>query len=180
MTITETETLYSKKGTRYVPTTLAEQGAWGWESLMVMAAFRYCCGRQTYIVGVCVDWLIGKWAHVPEKERLLIRRDLEAEFKRDDEARASGEKCLPLGWDCDRKDWERVRALWSDAPPAAPVQQSPEEIARRARWLVTEMEAVGSAMVRVAQASGDQKQEAAGRDLQDAGSALARLMEQKT
>ena len=27
-------TIYRKHGTRYVPTTLSEQGAWGWEDLM--------------------------------------------------------------------------------------------------------------------------------------------------
>ena len=31
-------TLYTKRGTRYVPTTLSEQGAWGWEDLMGIAA----------------------------------------------------------------------------------------------------------------------------------------------
>lgn len=30
-------TLYTKRGTRYKPTTLSEQGAWGWQDLMVIA-----------------------------------------------------------------------------------------------------------------------------------------------
>ncbi|MBO0943533.1 hypothetical protein J1N44_17910 [Acidovorax temperans] len=42
-------TLYTKRGTRYVPTTLSEQGAWGCDGLMALAAFRYCLGRMTYL-----------------------------------------------------------------------------------------------------------------------------------
>ena len=45
--------LYTKRGTRYVPTTLSEQGAWGCDGLMALAALRYCLGRMTYIVGDC-------------------------------------------------------------------------------------------------------------------------------
>ncbi len=171
-----TPQLYIKTGTRYVPTTLAEQGAWGWESLMVLAAFRYCCGRQTYIVGVCVDWLIGKWAHFPEKERLLIRRDLETEFKRDDEARAMGEEFKPLGWDCDRKDWERVRALWADTAPGRPCPPGAQETMHRARHLIAELEAVGQAIVRL---EGRALPEDMGRDMQDMASALAQAVENR-
>ena len=29
--------IYTKRGTRYVPTTLSEQGAWGWQDLMVIS-----------------------------------------------------------------------------------------------------------------------------------------------
>ena len=46
-------TLYTKQGTRYKPTTLSEQGAWGCDGLMALAALRYCLGRMTYIVGDC-------------------------------------------------------------------------------------------------------------------------------
>ena len=58
-------TLYTKRGTRYVPTTLSEQGAWGWQDLMAIAACRYCLGRMTYIAGVCADWLVDKWPELP-------------------------------------------------------------------------------------------------------------------
>jgi hypothetical protein len=79
---------------------------------MVMAAFRYCLGRQTYIVGACADWLIEIWPLLADNTRAVIKRDLEAEFLRDDQAREREESYKPLGWDCDRKDWERVRRLW--------------------------------------------------------------------
>lgn len=92
--------------------TLTEDQAWGFNALMVTAAFRYCLGRQTYIVGACADWIVENWKRFPEGPRAVIQRDLEEEFKRDDQARAHGEDYKPLGWDCDRRDWERVRALW--------------------------------------------------------------------
>ena len=85
---------------------------WGADGLMAVAAFRYCCGRQTYIVGMCADWIIANWTAFPPNVRELIERDLEAEFVRDDEARAKGDHHLPLGHDCDRQEWERVRRLW--------------------------------------------------------------------
>lgn len=109
-------TIYTKQGRRYVPTTLHEQDAWGADGLMVMAAFRYCLGRMTYMPGVCADWLIKHWDEFPERERILIQRELEEAFQRDDEDRASGSQFFHLGHDCDRQTWERVRALWKDAP----------------------------------------------------------------
>ena len=90
-----------------------EQG-WGWHELMVISAFRYCCGRQTYVVGACADWLISIWPMLGDNTKAVIKRDLEREFERDDEARAAQENYKPLGWDCDRKDWERVRELWKE------------------------------------------------------------------
>ena len=93
-------------------TTLTRRQAWGFGDLMVIAAFRYCCGRQTYIVGACVEWLIDIWPMLSENTQAVIKRDLESEFERDDEARARGESYRPLGADCDRADWERVRKLW--------------------------------------------------------------------
>ena len=94
--------------------TLTEREAWGFNALMVTAAFRYCCGRQTYIVGACADWLIENWAKFPKNVRDVIQRDLEETFTQDDEARKNlNSTYKPLGWDCDRKEWERVRALWN-------------------------------------------------------------------
>jgi hypothetical protein len=91
-----------------------EQG-WGRDDLMVIAAFRYSCGRSSYIVGVCADWLIRIWPMLSENTRFVIKRDLEADFESDDKARAEGDTYKPLGWDCDRKEWERVRNLWRNA-----------------------------------------------------------------
>jgi hypothetical protein len=80
---------------------------------MAVAAFRYCCGRQTYIVSDCADWLIAQWPRLAPNARAVIQRDLEEDFRRDDNARAKGSDYKPLGADCDRQQWERVRRLWS-------------------------------------------------------------------
>ena len=104
--------LYKKQGRRYVPTTLQGSGAWGSDGLMALAAFRYCLGRMTYIVGDCERWIFANWGHFPESVKKLIQREVEEEIKRDDEARADGRDYKPLGHDCDRAAWERVRTLW--------------------------------------------------------------------
>lgn len=104
--------LYKKQGRSYLPTTLQESGAWGSDGLMAVAAFRYCLGRMTYIVGDCERWICANWEHFPESVRKLIQREIEEEIKRDDEARERGDDRKPLGWDCDRAAWERVASLW--------------------------------------------------------------------
>lgn len=83
------------------------------DHLMVIAAFRYCLGRRTYIVGDCADWLIKTWPLLSDKTKSIIRRDLEEQFTIDDDARAQGRDYKPLGADCDRAEWSRVRKLWS-------------------------------------------------------------------
>ena len=105
-------TLYTKRGARYVPTTLSEQGAWGCDGLMALAALRYCLGRMTYIVGDCERWIFANWEHFPENVKKLIQREVEKEIERDDEARIRGTAHKPLGHDCDRAAWVRVASLW--------------------------------------------------------------------
>ena len=108
---------YTKQGGRYKPVTeplLTKEQAWGFKGLMATAAHRYCMGRMTYIVGYCADWLVSEWENLPENVRVIIQRDTEEEFARDDEARERGDAYKPLGHDCDRREWERVRALWKD------------------------------------------------------------------
>ena len=85
------------------------------DNLMAVSAVRYCIGRRTYIVGMCADWLISVWPRMDKRTRALIQDDLEWEFKRDDEARKETgfPPILPLGDDCDRAEWERVRKLWT-------------------------------------------------------------------
>lgn len=86
---------------------------YGRDQLMVTAAVRYCLGRMTYIVSDCADWLIAIWPTLHDNTRTIIQRDIEEAFARDDEARADGREYKPLGMDCDRAQWERVRRLWS-------------------------------------------------------------------
>ena len=84
----------------------------GRDDLMVLAAFRHCIDRQTYIVGDCADWLSEMWPHISDRMRSVIRRELEEEFAKDDDGRRCGSSCRALGDDCYRVQWEKVRALW--------------------------------------------------------------------
>ena len=93
--------------------TLTREQAWGWNDLVVIAAFRYSCGQSTYMSKVCAEWLVEIWPLLGLNTRAVIERDLEASFKDDDEARQKSEVFRPLGWDMDRKEWEKVRALWA-------------------------------------------------------------------
>ena len=87
---------------------------WGYQQMMVVAAFRYCCGRRTYIVQECADWLIANWSDFSDNTKAAIKRDLDSEFRLDDEARRTNSEHKPLGYDCDRQQWDRVRSLWLD------------------------------------------------------------------
>jgi len=172
--------LYIKQGRRYIPTTLAQQEAWGWHNLMVVAAFRYCLGRMTYISGVCADWIIAHWHNFPPNAQQLIHKELEEAFKRDDEARAGDFPIKELGWDCDRKEWEKVRALWASSPPLALQEPSIAEIKHRAKWLSKEMDAVGEALAQAASGEWGADPRDMGLDLQDKAGELLRCINQPT
>ena len=85
---------------------------YGRGDLMLIAAVRYCLGRQSYIVGDCADWIVTNWATWPDSAKEIIRRDIDEAFERDLSARVNGWG-RTLGMDMDRAEWERVRALWS-------------------------------------------------------------------
>ena len=89
-----------------------QKSPWGRDDLMATAAFRYCCGRRTYIIRDCVDWLLDQWPTFSDTAKAIIRSDLEDAFARDDADRERGSDYKALGHDCDRKEWERVRNLW--------------------------------------------------------------------
>jgi hypothetical protein len=85
---------------------------YGRSGLMVTAAVRYCIGRRTYIVSDCADWILDNWRDWPEKVKNVIQRDLEYEFDMD----ARNPDMKVLGDDCDKREWEKVRALWEKKP----------------------------------------------------------------
>lgn len=85
---------------------------YGMDGLMITAAIRYCIGRRTYIVGECVDWILANWNDWPENVKTILQRDLEYEFDRD----AQNPDWNRLGDDCDKREWEKVRALWRNKP----------------------------------------------------------------
>jgi hypothetical protein len=86
--------------------------AYGRSELMALAAFRYCLGRRSYIVGDCTEWLINIWPRLGCNIRTRIMAELEEEFEKDDVSRKYGKEWHPLGTDMDRRSWETVRALW--------------------------------------------------------------------
>lgn len=69
--------------------------------LMVMAAHRYCLGRQTYIVGSCIEWLRLWWPKFDRNTRNVIVRDT---------VEALQDNCA--GSECDARDWKAF-AEWA-------------------------------------------------------------------
>ena len=101
------------------------------ELTLWVGATRYYTGRMTYAVGEFVDLLVQEWPSLPEPTRAIIARDLEEEFMRDDDVRAdsdSGRYTYPLGHDCDRAQWERVRRLYAYKHRNAEKENSDETI----------------------------------------------------
>ena len=98
--------------------TLTREQAWGWEELMVVAAFRYCLGSTTYMSDVCAEWISKMWPEFSEGNRQLIERDLEEAFRDDDRQRVAGERHKTLGYDDNRAAWEKVRGLWTQTEKA--------------------------------------------------------------
>lgn len=82
------------------------------QTTLWLGAFRYYCGRMTYAVSDFCEMLVAAWPTLTPSLRNLIAGELEGEFRRDDEMRDRGASYLPLGNQCDRESWERVRGLW--------------------------------------------------------------------
>lgn len=82
------------------------------ESDWVIVAFRYYLGRMT----IAAEWfatdLAKAWDSLPLGTKNIIQRELEDKFRRDNEARAHGEKTYsyPLGADM---AWELVRKAYT-------------------------------------------------------------------
>lgn len=105
--------LYEKRGRRYIERPDLAALAHFDPHMLVIAAARYFAGRMTISTCFFAKHELAKaWPKLLPGTRNAIRRDLEEEFRRDDEARARGDKHLPLGHDCDRAAWEHVRAAW--------------------------------------------------------------------
>jgi len=48
----------------------------GFDDLLVLAAFRYALGRQTYLVHHVQEFLREVWLDLPETARAVIKRDI--------------------------------------------------------------------------------------------------------
>jgi hypothetical protein len=81
------------------------------ETTLWIGAFRYYLGRMSYAVGNFCDLLMAHWPALNGRVKALIQRELDEAFKQDDEMRYDGKEYLPLGHDCDRAQWERVRYM---------------------------------------------------------------------
>lgn len=87
---------------------MSERATLGRDDFAAICAFRYCCGRMTYVSGQCVDWLILSWPRLHKHAREIIARDLRKEIESDDRSRAEGSDYRPLGMDMDRAEWLRL------------------------------------------------------------------------
>ena len=86
---------------------------------LVFWSFRYFLGRMTIATVSFAEDLAKAWPFLDERVQQLIKRELEHEFELDDRARADkaekGEQSIykyssmPLGMDCDREAWQKVR-----------------------------------------------------------------------
>lgn len=76
---------------------------------LVIGAFRYYLGRQTYAVSDFCLYAQENLKYISESSRRLMRKELKQEIERDNEARELHDiKALhffPLGSDWDRKMW---------------------------------------------------------------------------
>lgn len=46
------------------------------DQLMALAAFRYCLGRRSYIVGSAIEWLRATWQQLDANTQGVILRDI--------------------------------------------------------------------------------------------------------
>ena len=79
---------------------------------MLICTTRYYTGSRTISASTWAEDLAQHWASLPEGARIVIKRDLENAFERDNTSRQNREKYHALGDDCDRVMWEKVRAAW--------------------------------------------------------------------
>lgn len=83
----------------------------GRDDLMAVAAFRYCLGRSSYIVGDCADWLTDQWQNITPNMRHVIERDLREAIARDDQSRQDRTEHHALGMDMGRAVWLEVLVM---------------------------------------------------------------------
>ena len=67
---------------------------------MIYQSFRYCLGRQTYVVSTFVDWAMENWTEIPEHDRFLIEKEIEEELDRYEKGIQHA-----LGGKMDREKW---------------------------------------------------------------------------
>ena len=78
------------------------------KDLLIIGAFRYSLGRQTYVVQETVEWLMAFWHELSPEVQAVIRRDLEDAIRDDKRVRSEGSGWKPLGADMDRREWLKL------------------------------------------------------------------------
>jgi len=70
------------------------------QDIIFFSAFRYCLGRQTYVVGAMVEEMIRNWSHTPISRRELFKKEIR--------------EAITKGWaghDMDVVEWNKILAL---------------------------------------------------------------------
>jgi len=83
------------------------------ESQVYFCAFRYCLGRQTYVVYDFCCEAKSKITRITDRYILLMARDLAEAIQADDKARLDGIMFKPLGDDYDRAEWIKFSKIVS-------------------------------------------------------------------
>lgn len=77
------------------------------DQLMAMAAFRYCLGRQSYIVGACIEWIRDIWNQLDKNSQFVMLRDTIEALQRD-----------KAGADMDKMGWhDLAKWMWAQIEP---------------------------------------------------------------
>lgn len=80
---------------------------------LVFWSFRYFLGRRSAAAVGFAEELAKAWPMVNDKIKGLISNELNEEFESDDIARSQWHDRLPLGDDCERAAWQKVRDAYS-------------------------------------------------------------------
>lgn len=105
--------IYEKRGRRYIRRQELDPLAVLDFEYMLMSTVDRALGSRTIAAMSFVQDLARHWDSLPARVRHYIERMVDAAFVADDAERASGRtEFLPLGMDCDRAEWERLRARW--------------------------------------------------------------------
>lgn len=70
---------------------------WGHHNLMVLAAFRYCLGRRTYMVSWCVEWLIMYWKEIDSHTKKMVVEEIKEAIEKH-----------WAGDECDVDEWRKI------------------------------------------------------------------------
>ena len=79
---------------------------------MIVNATRYALAHMTHEASETAQWLIENWDELSGIVKSQLRSDIETELQQDDVAIQEGSIRRSVAMEFDRREWERVRALW--------------------------------------------------------------------